>query len=69
MCIGTVPDLGSRDHDVVLVRRRAWWGNPGGAGNLEWGGTGEGLGRGRSVHKQPGAKVDRIAPHKKRVSN
>ncbi len=37
-----------------------------GVGNLEWGGTGEYLGRGRSVHEQPGAKVDGIAPHKER---
>jgi hypothetical protein len=35
---------------------------------LEWGRTGEGLGRGRSVYEQPGAKVDEIAPHKERDS-
>jgi hypothetical protein len=64
----TVPDLGSRDRDVVLVRRGACWGNPKGVGNLEWGGNGEGLRKGRSVHEQPGAKVDGIATHKERVS-
>jgi hypothetical protein len=37
----SVPDLGSRDHDVVLVRHIACWGNPGGSGI--W--NGEGLGR------------------------
>ncbi len=41
---------------------------PRGARNLEWGGTGEGLRWGRSVHEQPGAKVDGIAPHKRRDS-
>jgi hypothetical protein len=30
------------------------WGNPGGSGN--W--NGEGMGRGRSVYKQPGTRVD-----------
>jgi hypothetical protein len=34
----------------------------------DWGGTGEGLRKGRSVHEQPGAKVDGIAPHKERDS-
>ncbi len=45
---GIVPDLGSRDRDVVLVRRMACWGNPGGPGiwNREglgrvWGGGGQ----------------------------
>jgi hypothetical protein len=28
----------------------------------------EGMGRGRSVYEQPGAKVDGIAPHKRRDS-
>jgi hypothetical protein len=37
----SVPDHGSRDRDVVLVRRIACWGNPGGPGI--W--NGEGLGR------------------------
>ena len=35
-----------------------------GAGNLEGGG----MGKGRSVYEQPGAKVDGIAPHKRRDS-
>jgi hypothetical protein len=39
-----------------------------GVENLEWGGKGEGMGRGRSVHEQPGAKVDGIAPRKRRDS-
>jgi hypothetical protein len=30
------------------------WGNPGGLGNR----NGEGMGRGRSVYKQPGTRVD-----------
>jgi hypothetical protein len=34
----------------------------------EWGGNGEGMGRGRSVYEQPGAKVDGIAPRKRRDS-
>jgi hypothetical protein len=40
------------------------WGNPRGLGN--W--NGEGMGRGRSVYEQPGTRVDRIAPHKRRDS-
>jgi hypothetical protein len=44
-CIG-VPDLGSRDRDVVLVRRVACWGNPKGGREFgmgrDWGGFGEG---------------------------
>ncbi len=36
-------------------------GKPQEVGNLEWGGNGEGMGRGRSVYEQPGAKVDGIA--------
>jgi hypothetical protein len=39
-----------------------------GVGNFEWGRTEEGLGKGRSVYEQPGAKVDWIAPHKERDS-
>jgi hypothetical protein len=35
---------------------------------LEWGGKGEGIGRERSVHEQPGTRVDGIAPHKRRDS-
>ncbi len=60
----TVPDHESRDRDVVLVRRTIDLGKPGGSGN--W--NGEGMGRGRSVYKQPWTKVDRIAPHKRRDS-
>jgi hypothetical protein len=37
-----VPDLASRDHDVVLVRRIFSSGKPGGVGNLEWGGDRKG---------------------------
>ncbi len=47
----TVPDLVSRDRDVVLVRRIFSSGKPRGVGNLEWGGNGEGMGRGRSVYE------------------
>jgi hypothetical protein len=60
--------LGSQDRDVVLVRRVASWGKPKGGSGI-W--NGEGLGRvrkGKSVHEQPGAKVDGIAPHKERDS-
>jgi hypothetical protein len=59
-----VPDHESRDHDVILVRRTIHLGKPRGVGKLEWRGNGEGMGRGRSVHEHPGAKVDRIAPRK-----
>jgi hypothetical protein len=44
--IKPVPDPGSRDRDVVLVKRRVCWGNPRGVGNLEWGGDGEGMRKG-----------------------
>ncbi len=54
----------SRDRDVVLIGRTIDLGKPWGDGNLEWGG----MGRGRSVHEQPGTDVDRIAPHKRRDS-
>jgi hypothetical protein len=64
-----VPDHGSRDRDVVLVRCTTSLGKPRGVGNLEWGGKGEGMGRGRSVYEQPGAKVDGIALRKRRDSN
>jgi hypothetical protein len=60
-----VPDHGSRDRDVVLVRRTVNLGKPRGVGKLERGGNGEG---GRSVYEQPGAKVDGIAPRKRRDS-
>ncbi len=65
---GVVPDPGSGDRDIVLVKHGACWGNPRGVGNLEWGGDGEGLRKGRSVHEQPGTKVDRIASCQRRVS-
>ncbi len=52
-----VLDHGSRDRDVILVRRTIHLGRPRGVGNLEWGGNGKGLGRGRSVYEKPGAKV------------
>ncbi len=64
----TVPDYGSQDRDVVLVRRITVGEALGWGRNLEWGGTREGLGTGRPVHEQPGAKVDGIAPHKERDS-
>ncbi len=46
----------SRDHDVVVVRRTINLGT----GNLEWGGNGEGLRKGRSVYEKPETKVDGI---------
>jgi hypothetical protein len=58
--IGTVPVLGSRIRDVVLVRRMFSSGKPWGVGILEWGGNGEGMEMGRSVYEQPGTKVDGI---------
>ncbi len=63
-----VPDHESRDRDVVLVRRTIHLGKPLEVGKLEWGGDGEGMGRGRSVHEQPGAKLDGIAPRKRKDS-
>jgi hypothetical protein len=51
MLIVFVPDLGSRDHDVVLVRRTISPGKPRGFGNLEWGGNGERMQRGGSVYE------------------
>jgi hypothetical protein len=65
---GVVPDHESRDRDVVLVRRTIYLGKPRGVGNLEWGGNGEGLRKGRSVYEQPGAKVDGIASRQRRDS-
>jgi hypothetical protein len=59
-----VPDLVSRIRDVVLVRRIFSSGKPQGVGNLEWGGNGEGMERGRSVYEQPGSKVDGILSRK-----
>ncbi len=66
--VHSVPDHESRGRDVVIVRRTINLGKTRGVGKLEWGGNGEGMGRGRSIHKQPGAKVDRIAPHNRRDS-
>jgi hypothetical protein len=63
-----VPDPGSWDRDVVLVQPGVCWGNPRGVGNLEWGGDGEGMRKGRSVYEQPGTKVDRVASRQRRVS-
>ncbi len=39
--IGAVPDPGSQDRDVVLVRRTVRLRKLRGVGNLEWGGIGE----------------------------
>jgi hypothetical protein len=58
-----VPDLVSRIHDVVLVRRIFSSGKPQGVGILEWGGDGERMEMGRSVYEQPGTKVDGILSH------
>jgi hypothetical protein len=44
--IVTVPDLVSQIRDVALVGRTFSSGNPQGVGILEWGGNGEGMGRG-----------------------
>jgi hypothetical protein len=43
----TVPDRRSRDLEVVVVRPTINLGT----GNLEWGGNGEGLRKGRSVYE------------------
>jgi hypothetical protein len=56
----TVPDHGSRDRDVVLVRRTIGSGKPGGVGNLGWGGNGEGEVSLRATWGQGGR--DRITP-------
>jgi hypothetical protein len=66
--IENVPDHGSRDRDVVLVRRTINLGKSRGVGKLERGRNGEGMREGRSVYEQPGAKVDGIAPRKRRDS-
>jgi hypothetical protein len=42
-----VPDIESQDHEVVIVGRTINLGTR----NLEWGGNGEGLRKGRSVHE------------------
>jgi hypothetical protein len=49
-----VPDRRSRSLEVVVIRRI----NNLGTGNLEWGGSRGNQGRGRSVYKQPGTRVD-----------
>jgi hypothetical protein len=54
--VGLFRTMRSWDHDVVLVRRTINLG----CWELEWGGNGEGVERGRSVYKQPGTKVDGI---------
>jgi hypothetical protein len=59
-----VPDHGSRDRVVVLVRCTINLGKPRGVRNLGQGGNGEG----RSVYDLPGAKVDRIAARQRKVS-
>jgi hypothetical protein len=51
---GTVPDRRSRILEVVIVRRLIIWGSR----NLEGGGIGKGLRKGRSVYNQPETKVD-----------
>jgi hypothetical protein len=56
----TVPDHGSRDGDVVLVRRTIGSGKPRGVGNLEWGGKGEGEVSLRATWEQGGR--DRFTP-------
>jgi hypothetical protein len=43
----SVPDRRSRDLEVVVVRRIINLGT----GNLEWGGNGKGLRKGRSVYE------------------
>jgi hypothetical protein len=40
--------------EVVIVRRRVFWG----LGKSEGGRVGRGLGQGRSVYKQPGTEAD-----------
>jgi hypothetical protein len=66
--IVTVPDPGSQDRDVVLASAGLLGKPERGVGNLEQGGNGEGMRKGRSVYEQPGTKVDRVASHQRRVS-
>jgi hypothetical protein len=47
LCLLPVPDKESWDLEVVVVGRTVNLGT----GNLEWGGNGEGLRKGRSVHE------------------
>jgi hypothetical protein len=63
-----VPDPGSRDRDVVLASVGLLGKPKRGVRNLEQGGDGEGMRKGRSVYKQPGTKVDRVASRQRRVS-
>jgi hypothetical protein len=49
-----VPDKRNRILEVFIVGRLITWG----FGNLEGGGIGEGLRKGRSVYKQPETRVD-----------
>ncbi len=49
--IPIVPDSGSRDRVVVFVGAGCWGNLRMDAGNLEWGGNGEGLRKGRLVHE------------------
>jgi hypothetical protein len=65
---GVFRTMRSRDRDVVLVRRTSDLRCREFGMGREWGGNGEGMGRGRSVYEQPGAKVDGIASRQKRVS-
>jgi hypothetical protein len=51
--VSNVPDRRSRVLEVVMVRLDNL-----GSGNLEGGGIGKGLRKGRSVYKQPETKVD-----------
>ncbi len=54
---GTIfPDKRSRGLEVVVVRRIINLGT----GNLEQGGIGKGMRKGRSVYKKPETKVDEI---------
>jgi hypothetical protein len=59
-----VPDLGSRDRDVVLVKRGACWGKPEGGREFglgrDWGGFGEREISLRATWDQGGQ--DRITP-------
>jgi hypothetical protein len=57
----TVPDPVKPESRCRLSRAHNWPGVPGIWDGEEWG-------RGRSVHEQPGAKVDEIAPRKRRDS-
>jgi hypothetical protein len=63
-----VPDPGSRDRDVVLASAGLLGKTKRGVGNLEQGGNGERMRKGRSVYEQPGTKVNRVASRQRRVS-